>query len=211
MIGRLSGRIVEDGADGVVVLDVAGVGYELMTPLGALGRAAAMAPAATLGPDDGGAVTLYVHTHVREDALSLYGFPSRDDRAAFRTLIGISNIGPKIGLAILGSLTTTELADAIARGDVARLTKIPGVGKRTAERIVLELKGKLLAPSAPTAAPARGAAPASSAKNEVLRATLTNLGFKGAEAERAIAALGARVDAEPIGELVRAALGMLAR
>lgn len=204
MIGRLTGRVVEESADGTVVLDVAGVGYEVMVPLGALGRASV---------DPSAPVTLFVHTHVREDALLLYGFATREDRAAFRVLIGISNIGPKIGTNILSALSAGELAAAVARGETGRLTAIPGIGKKTAERIVLELKDKLIAPPA-----AKGAAPGAPAapppptgKAELLHGALTRMGFKPAEAERALTSLGARVEAEPLGDLVREALTLLAR
>jgi len=204
LIGRLAGQIVEDAVDGTVVLDVAGVGYEVTVPLGTVGRAA---------PDPAGKVTLFVHTHVREDALLLYGFASLEERAAFRHLIGVSNIGPKIAMSILGSMTVVELSAAIARGETAKLTKVPGVGKKTAERIVLELKDKLLAPPpahphpAPGAPP--GAAPAASPKSELLHGALTRMGFRPSEAERAIAALGARVEEAPLGDLVREALAVL--
>jgi Holliday junction DNA helicase RuvA len=205
LIGRLVGRIVEESADGTVVLDVRGVGYELTVPLGTVGRAA---------PDAEGAVTFFVHTHVREDALLLYGFASRDDRAVFRQLIGVSNIGPKIALNILGALSVAELAAAVARGDAGKLTRVPGVGKKTAERIVLELKDKLLAPpplagAAVVAARPAALASASPAKAELLHGALTRMGYRPAEAERAIAALGARVDAEPLADLVREALAVL--
>ncbi len=202
MIGRLSGRIVEDSAEGNVVIDVAGVGYEVTVPLGALGRASR---------DESGIVTLYVHTHVREDLFALYGFPSRDDRAAFRELIGVSNVGPKIAMALLGSLSAGELASVISRGEVARLVAVPGIGKKTAERLILELKGKL---QATPVAPAKGAAPVPAAPEgqaELLASALTRMGFKPAEAERAVAALGARVKTEPLGDLVRDALAVLSK
>jgi holliday junction DNA helicase RuvA len=201
VIGRLTGRVVEDASDGTLVLDVAGVGYEVLAPLGTLGRAA---------PDAAGLVTLFVHTHVREDALLLYGFASRDDRAAFRMLIGISNIGPKIGVAILSALTAGELATVIARGEPGKLTAIPGIGKKTAERLVLELKDKLIAPP-----PVAGAAPVPagpgkpSPKGELLHGALTRMGFRPGEAERAIGVLGGRVESEPLGDLVREALAVL--
>jgi len=204
LIGRLVGRLVEESADGAVVLDVRGVGYELTVPLGTVGRAA---------PDAEGAVTLFVHTHVREDAFLLYGFATRDDRAVFRQLIAVSNIGPKIALNILGALPVGELAAAVARGEASKLTKVPGVGKKTAERIVLELKDKLLAPPPLAGAappPARPAAPsAHPAKAELLQGALTRMGYRPAEAERAIAALGDRVEAEPLADLVREALAVL--
>ncbi len=202
MIGRLVGKIVEDSADGTVVVDVRGVGYEVTVPLGSVGR---------MTPDAEGAVTVFVHTHVREDALLLYGFASREERAVFEKLIGVSNIGPKIALSILGSLTVGDLANTIARGDTTKLTKVPGVGKKTAERIVLELKDKLLAPmtATPLAAPPPKPA-ARGQKAELLHGALTRMGYRPAEADRAIAALGARVEAEPLADLVREALGVLA-
>jgi holliday junction DNA helicase RuvA len=200
LIGRLAGRLVEDGVDGTLVLDVAGVGYEVTVPIGTVGRAT---------PDPAGAVTLFVHTHVREDALLLYGFASLSERAAFRHLIGVSNIGPKIAMSILGALSVSELSAMIARGEAAKLTKVPGVGKKTAERIVLELKDKLLAPPPTHPQAAKAAAGAVSAKGELLHGALTRMGFRPAEAERAMAALGARVDAEPLGELIREALAVL--
>jgi Holliday junction DNA helicase RuvA len=201
LIGRLVGTVVED-AEGAVVLDVHGVGYEVLVPAGTLGRAS---------PDPQGAVTLFVHTHVREDALLLYGFASRDERGTFRQLIGVSNIGPKIALSILGSLSVSELAGAVARAETNRLTAVPGVGKKTAERIVLELKDKLLTHLAPAALAAAPAArpTARGVKAELLHGALTRMGYRPAEAERAISTLGARVEAEPLADLIREALGVL--
>lgn len=201
MIGRLVGKIVEEGADGAVVLDVRGVGYELTVPLGAVGRAA---------PDEEGMVTLFVHTHVREDAFLLYGFATRDDRAVFRQLISVSNIGPKIALNILGAMPVSDLAAAVAGAQAAKLTRVPGVGKKTAERIVLELKDKLHAQAPPLVAAAPSPAPASrGAKAELLHGALTRMGYRPAEAERAVSALGARVETEALADLVREALAVL--
>ncbi len=209
MIGRLVGTIVEDGADGTLVLDVNGVGYEVTAPLGTVGRVGQ----GHGGAEPGSAVTLFVHTHVREDAFLLYGFSSRDERGVFRQLISISNIGPKIALNILGALTVGELAATIARGETSKLTAVPGVGKKTAERLVLELKDKLLA--APLALGAAAAAPAArpasrGAKAELLHGALTRMGYRPAEAERAVSTLGSRVETEPLADLVREALGVLA-
>lgn len=228
MIGRLTGRVVEEAADGTTVLDVAGVGYEVVVPLGTLGRARALGPApeaapqnprpapgapgspAAAAPPD--SITLFIHTHVREDALLLYGFATREDRATFRALISISNIGPKIGMAILSALSAAELATVIVRKDVSKLTNIPGVGKKTAERLVLELKDKLIElPSGPAAPAAAPPPPASSAKADLLRGALTRMGYRPAEADRALTALGARVETAPLDDLVREALGVLTR
>ena len=185
----------------MLVVDVGGVGYEVMVPLGTVGRLAS----------DAGVITLYVHTHVREDALLLYGFVTLEDRAAFRLLTGISAIGPKIAMSILGSLTVADLAAAVTRGETTRLTKIPGVGKKTAERIALELKDKLVASKMAVALPNAATAPAKAAKAELVHGALTRMGFRPAEAERAIASLGSRVESAPIGELVRDALAVLSR
>jgi holliday junction DNA helicase RuvA len=226
LIGRLTGRVVEDAADGTVVLDVSGVGYEVTLPLGALGRARALtpaqvpaapatpaapaAPAAPAVPRD--LVTLYVHTHVREDAFLLYGFASREDRAAFRALISVSSIGPKIAMAILSVMTAAELAAVLSRKEIARLTGVPGVGKKTAERLVLELKDKLLELPTPLPGGATQASlPAPSGKGDLLKGALTGMGYRPVEAERALTALGARLDKEPLDDLIREALGLLSR
>jgi Holliday junction DNA helicase RuvA len=200
LIGRLTGSIVEDSAEGVVVIDVGGVGYEVTVPLGALGRAPREAD---------GVVTLYVHTHVREDIFALYGFPTRDDRAAFRALIGVSSIGPKIAMSILGALPAGELGAVLARGEIAKLTAVPGVGKKTAERLVLELKGKLAAAPAVAGPAASAPRPTTEGKADLLHGALTRMGFRPAEAERAVSALGSRVESEPLGDLVREALTSL--
>jgi len=134
MIGRLTGKVVAQEADGAVVLDVAGVGYEVVIPLGTLGR---------VRSDDAGSVTLWVYTHVREDALSLFGFSDEMERAAFRVLLGVSNVGPKLATAVLGALPAADLARAVARQDLTALKGITGVGKKIAERLLLELRDKL--------------------------------------------------------------------
>jgi Holliday junction DNA helicase RuvA len=203
MIGRLTGKVVAEEADGSIVLEVAGVGYELMVPLGTLGR---------VRPDERGQVTLWVHTHVREDALALYGFADEGERFAFRTLLGVSNVGPKIAVAILGALPAAELARAIGRRDLAALTRVSGIGKKIAERLLLELRDKLTAVTAAShAVEANGAvAAAPSGGEERLRSTLTGLGFRPAEADRAVAALQGRAGA-PFEELLREALALLAK
>jgi Holliday junction DNA helicase RuvA len=202
MIGRIAGKVVAQEVDGTVVVDVGGVGYELAVPLGTLGRAAT--------PD--GRVTLWVHTHVREDVLALYGFADETERAAFRALLGVSNVGPKIAVAVLGALPAAELSMAVARQDLAALKGISGVGKKIAERLLLELRDKL--PAATTAASVSGVAPAARAPTDAeerLRGALTGMGFKPAEAERAVATLGPRVAQAPMQEMLKEALGLLAR
>ncbi|MGO9834358.1 MAG: Holliday junction branch migration protein RuvA [Polyangiaceae bacterium] len=206
MIGRLTGKVVSQEADGGVVLDVGGVGYELTVPLGSLGRTR---------PDDAGRVMLWVHTHVREDALALFGFSDERERAAFRVLIGVSNVGPKIAVAVLGALPSADLSRAVARRDLSALTSISGVGKKIAERLLLELRDRLPAAAAATAA-STAAATASgrgeAAGGERLKNALTGMGFRPAEAERAVATLGERADgAAPLEELLREALALLAK
>ncbi len=201
MIGRLTGRVVHEEPD-TIVLDVGGVGYELTVPLGAVGRAA---------HGDSGLVTLFVHTHVREDALALFGFASETDRVTFRTLIGISNVGPKTAITVLSVLPAEELARAITQGDLQKLTSIPGVGKKTAERLVLELKDKLKT-KALAATPNAPLAPrAPSGQAEVLQDALVRMGYRPSEAERAVAGLADRAESQPISELLREALALLSK
>jgi holliday junction DNA helicase RuvA len=204
MIGRLTGKVVAQEADGGVVLDVGGVGYELAIPLGTLGRA---------HTDDVGRVTLWVHTHVREDALALFGFADEAERAAFRSLVAVSNVGPKIAVAVLGALPAAELARAVARRDMAALTGISGIGKKIAERLLLELRDKLPIPVASTSA-----APGIAASRrepigagERLRGALTGMGFKPAEADRVITTLGERDREASFEEMLREALALLAK
>ncbi|MCL2448994.1 MAG: Holliday junction branch migration protein RuvA [Polyangiaceae bacterium] len=207
MIGRLTGRVVAQEPDGTVMLDVGGVGYEVAVPLGTLGRARV---------DDAGFVTLWVHTHVREDALALFGFADAAERSAFRTLLGVSNVGPKIAVAVLGSLPAGELARAIAQRDLGALTSVPGIGKKIAERLLLELRDKLDVTPPPAGGPLAqqagsgdGRGSLVGATDDRLRGTLVGLGFRPAEADRAVAALEGRSAAFEV--LLRDALALLAK
>jgi Holliday junction DNA helicase RuvA len=198
LIGRLCGKILSDEPGGTLVLDVHGVGYELMAPVGTAGRA----------QTEGDAIVLWVHTHVREDALDLFGFASELERRVFRMLIEVPNVGPRTALNLLSALPTGELGGAVHAGDVARLCRVPGIGKKTAERLVLELKEKLpkLTDRArPAAEPARGRPDDA----QRLAGALTNMGYRAAEAERAVKSLGDRVGREPLAELLREALAHL--
>ena len=171
MIARLKGTLVEKAPSRIVV-DAGGVGYEVMVPLSTfygLGDADAV-------------VTLRVHTHVREDVIALYGFATALEQDLFERLIGISGIGPKLALAVLSGIDPLELVRAIRTQDVARLTRIPGVGKKTAERIGLELKDRLPQAEAPAGAPGDTG---DGLRSDLLSA-LTNLGYKGAVAEKAV-------------------------
>lgn len=196
MISRLVGTLVEKDLRGAVV-DVNGVGYLVCLPLGDLTRLGQL----------GERVTLQVHTHVREDAIALFGFLSDAGRQAFLALINVNGVGPKMALGILSGIEPAELAQAVATKDMARLTSVPGVGKKTAERLCLELAGKL-GPVAPAAA----GTPTLARVFEDLHSALVNLGYRGPQVDKALKAVepaarqGAAVDV-----LVRDALKILAR
>jgi len=132
LIAHLRGKLVEKAPLRLVV-DVNGVGYEVVVPLST----------STVMPGEGAEVALDIHTHVREDIIALYGFSSRQERGVFERLIGVSGIGPKLAVTILSGGSVEALVGAVRKGDLARLTAIPGVGKKTAERIVVELRDKL--------------------------------------------------------------------
>lgn len=176
MIARLQGRLLEKQPNRIVV-DVNGVGYDVAVPLSTF---------YVLGePGDG--VALRIHTHVREDALALYGFASALEQELFERLIGISGIGPKVALAVLSGIEPLDLIRAIEQDDVGRLTAIPGVGKKTSDRIVLELKDRL--PRVQLAVVAAGpiAAEPPALRDDLLSA-LVNLGYHRPLAEKAVAA-----------------------
>ena len=196
MIGSLRGRVSGDEVGGTLLIDVAGVGYEVTVPAGTLGRARRS------GGDE---VELLVHTHVREDALDLFGFASEHERWVFRLLIGVPNVGPKTALGVLSALSVADLARAVRAGDLARLTKVPGIGKKTAERLVLELKEKLGQDALPGSTPSQPAGDAAAR----LTSALMNMGYRAAEAEKAVASLGPRVEKAPLGDLLREALSKL--
>jgi Holliday junction DNA helicase RuvA len=201
LIGRLTGRVVAEEADGSLVVDVGGVGYEVRAPLGTVGRAAP-APAAD------GRVQLFTHLHVREDIMDLYGFASELERRVFKLLIDVPNVGPKTALGVLSALPPAELAQAVAAKDVARLTRVDGVGKKTAERLVLELRERLQKVS--DLASAERVAPGAAAGDEGrLIGALTNMGYRLPDAQRAVRALGDRVGRESLSELLRDALSAL--
>jgi Holliday junction DNA helicase RuvA len=172
VIAHLRGSILEKHPNRIVI-DVNGVGYEAFVPLSTFYG---------LG-DPGAAVALRIHTHVREDALVLYGFATRLEQDLFERLIGVSGIGPKVALAVLSGIEPEEFIRAIERGDLARLTAIPGVGKKTSERIVLELKDRL--PRVQMAAAAGVSAPEAPALRDDVVSALVNLGYHRPLAEKA--------------------------
>lgn len=200
MIGSLHGRLAEKQPNRLVV-DVQGVGYELQVPLSTfygLGE---------VGAD----VSLRVHTHVREDALALFGFATRLELDLFERLISISGVGPRLALAVLSGIEPPELIRAVRSGDVARLTKIPGVGKKTAERIGLELKDRLPAGLDVETETEDGGQSDGELRDDVLSALL-NLGYHRPLAERAVgAALKSRAGSEGFEQVLRQALRELAK
>lgn len=194
MIARLQGTLVDKSPNRLIV-DVAGVGYDILVPLSTfygLGEA-------------GSVVTLRVHTHVREDVIALYGFATALERDLFERLISINGIGPKLALAVLSGIDTADLVRAIRTQDVARLTRIPGVGRKTAERIGLELKDRL-----PQGTDVDVATPDGGDRRTDLLSALTNLGYKGAVAEKAVDAALKRAPDAPFEDLLRDVLrGMM--
>lgn len=197
MIGQLTGTLVAVAPERVVV-DVGGVGYRVaisLTTFYELERAGAA-----------GRVRLFVHTHVREDQIALFGFASEREREIFELLIGVSGIGPRLAQVVLSGMPPDDLAQALAAGDVARLTRIPGVGKKTAERMVVELRDRVAALVA-----GRSPAPAAGASDDELVAALVNLGYKPAAAEKAVGETRKAAPDAAFHELLRQALRRLSR
>jgi len=192
MIAQLRGTLLEVDADRVV-LDVGGVGFELLVP----GRIAARA-----GGDIGGSATFITHLHVRDDALLLFGFQSRRELAFFRQLIAVSGVGPKVALAVLSGYPVEELELAALRGDHKRFESIPGIGRKLAQRLVVELKDRIV-PSEPLLAADQPGAGDAAADLLAARSALVNLGVGLGEAEEALR--GAPTDAS-VEELIRYAL-----
>ena len=164
MIGSLKGILARKAPDGVLV-DVAGVGYEVSVPMSTLSDL----------PPEGASVHLYIYTHVRDDAILLFGFTSLVEKKVFITLLGVKGVGPKLALNILSGIKADEFAVAVEAEDIALLSRVPGLGKKTANRIVLELKGKL----------PRGEAAVDSVSADSVSA-LVNLGYKRAIASESV-------------------------
>ena len=172
MIARLTGQLIEKQPPTLVV-EVNGIGYELEAPMSTFYKV-------TLGA----AVTLYVHQVVREDAHLLYGFASREERDMCRTLLKVNGVGPKMALAILSSMEADAFAACIRQGDIATLTRIPGVGKKTAERLIIEMRDRVGNGSASLNAIAGELVPVTPEHDAIT--ALISLGYKAAEAERAV-------------------------
>ena len=190
MIGLLRGVILEKQAPDLLI-DVAGVGYEVQLPLTSFYKL----------PEVGKEAVIYTHFVVREDAQLLYGFATVEERAAFRQLIKISGVGPRTALSVLSGMGVADLAQAITQQEAGRLVKVPGIGKKTAERLLLELKGKM---GADIGAPAHAA---SDAQADILQALLA-LGYNDKEAAAALKALPLDVG---VSDGIKLALKALAR
>jgi Holliday junction DNA helicase RuvA len=193
MIAHLRGKLISKHPNQAIV-EAAGVGYEVNITI----------PTFSALPALGADVALFIHTHVREDALALFGFLRGEEKQLFEKLMSVSGIGPRLAITILSGMPTEAMVAAITGNNVAALTRIPGVGKKTAERMVLELRDKLDGFGAPAVAAA-----ASPVEEDVISA-LVNLGYQRALAEKVVARLG-NTSSEPFDGLFRKALAALAK
>ena len=196
MIAHLRGRLLAKHPNQAIV-ETGGVGYDVTISV----------PTFSDLPAIGGEVTLHIHTHVREDLIALYGFLRPAEKRLFEKLITVSGIGPKLAITILSGMAADEMVNAIRGNDVARLTRIPGIGKKTAERMVLELRDKL-----PTEGVAESAVvPAISAVEEDVLSAFINLGYQRAAAERALASVEKNGKASSFEVMFRQTLGVLSK
>ncbi len=195
MIAHLRGKLLAKHPNQAIV-ETAGVGYDVTISV----------PTFSDLPAVGADVALHIHTHVREDIIALYGFLRPAEKVLFEKLITVSGIGPKLAVTILSGMAADEMAGAIRSNDVARLTRIPGIGKKTAERMVLELRDKLAAPTSP-AAPA----PALNATEEDVLSALVNLGYQRPAAEKALAGVTKEGPVQTFDQMFRAVLGRLSK
>jgi len=193
MIGRLTGRLAEKAPD-QVLLDVGGVGYLVHIPLSTFYDL----------PEPEDPTSLWIYTHVREETLALYGFLSQRERALFLLLLTVNGVGPRVALTVLSGMPLPELVDALRKQDVRRLMSVPGVGKKTAERMVLELAEK----AAKFSLPSGPGSPPSVAADDVVSA-LVNLGFRKNEAERVVDGIGRAGAPSDFGDYLKAALKKL--
>jgi len=198
MIALLTGRLKRKATDHLVI-DVAGVGYQVQTPLSTYYNL----------PDAGEEVTLHIYTHVREDALSLYGFLAEKEKDVFLLLLGVSGIGPKLALAVLSSLSVEDISYAIESSDDLKLCTIPGIGRKTAARLVLELKDKMKRLSPEGTHDARTDANKEPVEDAI--SALVNLGYKKALAEEALQSILRRRPCLTIEALIREGLSVLTK
>lgn len=198
MIGYLQGHLLRTTPERLL-LDVQGVGYEVHIPLSTFYEIEKRAA--------GDRVALFIHTQVREDDISLFGFWTEREKLLFERLIGVSGIGARLARVVLSGMAPDDLLAAIASGDVGRLSTIPGVGKKTAERMVLELKDKMRELAAGLPPEKAAAAPA----DQDVVSALVNLGYKSSLAERAVAEVRRERPEAEFNDLLRASLGRLSR
>ncbi|HEV2397842.1 MAG TPA: Holliday junction branch migration protein RuvA [Candidatus Sulfotelmatobacter sp.] len=196
MIAHLRGKLLAKHPNQAIV-ETAGVGYDVTISV----------PTFSDLPGIGSEVALHIHTHVREDALALYGFLRPSEKMLFEKLIGVSGIGPKLAITILSGMAADEMVGAIRGNDVARLTRIPGIGKKTAERMVLELRDKL-PETTPAAAPAT---PTMNATEDDVLSALVNLGYQRAAAEKALSVAVKNGRATSFDGLFREAMAALSK
>ena len=195
MIAHLAGTLLEKHVQRLVV-DVGGVGYDVQVPLSTFYAVG----------EPGARVTLRIHTHVREDALQLFGFVTALELSLFQRLIAVSGIGPKVALAVLSGIEPNDLIRAVKGSDIARLTRIPGVGKKTSERIVVELKDRL--PQVEEPAASDTAVDASDVRDNVLSA-LVNLGYQRASVEKVVDTVLRKIESREFEPLLREVLKSL--
>ena len=195
MIAHLRGKLLAKHPNQAIV-DAAGVGYDV----------AISVPTFSDLPEVGTEVALHIHTQVREDAIALFGFLRSGEKQLFEKLISVSGIGPKLATTILSGMGADDIVGSIRGNDVAKLTRIPGIGKKTAERMVLELRDKL-----PEAGPPTAAAPTMTAVEEDVLSALLNLGYQRPVAEKALAVVASDETARSFDQLFRDVLGRLSK
>lgn len=196
MIALLTGIIAHKAPDNVVV-DVGGVGYRVQIPFSTYFDL----------PEEGGSITLHIHTNVKEDAIHLYGFRTQGEKSFFQLLLTVSGVGPKLARDILSNCQPDDLASALTRGDIARLSAIPGIGKKSAERLILELKDKVCKLELHLPAKAGGSPPPSGVREDVVSA-LVNLGYKEVQVHRILNELETP-EAAPMETVLKLALKQL--
>ncbi len=196
MIAHLRGKLIEKHPNQAVV-ETGGVGYDVVISV----------PTFSDLPGVGSEVALHIHTHVREDQIALYGFLRPTEKTLFERLITVSGIGPKLAITILSGMAADEMVRAIRGNDISRLTRIPGIGKKTAERMVLELRDKLPALGTEVITPVSSL----SAVEEDVLSALMNLGYQRPAAEKALALLGTNIQGAPFDAVFRKALAALSK
>jgi Holliday junction DNA helicase RuvA len=196
MIAHLRGKLLDKHPNHIIV-ETSGVGYDVTISV----------PTFSELPSPGSEVSLFIYTHVREDALALYGFFRPEEKNIFEKLISVSGIGPKLAITILSGMVSDELGEAIRSNNLARLTKIPGVGRKTAERLVLELRDKM----PPAGKESVTAVPSLSAVDEDVLSALLNLGFQRAAAEKALTGISREKNGDSFEAVFRRALTQLSK